>query len=197
VVPQSVTDLAEPQYRGKTAWVPGNAGFQAFVTGFRVSKGEDAAKAWLKSVKANGATTFESNSDVLEAVNKGDQAIGLINHYYWVRAADEAGGTDKMTAKLVFPKGDDPGALVNATAAGITTKGAGNSAAQQFVDYLLSEEGQTYFVEETFEYPVVDGIADPAGIPALDTLEGPQLDLTDLDSLEQTQTLLTSVGLLS
>ena len=52
-------------------------------------------------------------------------------------------------------------------------------------------------VEETFEYPVVDGIDDPEGIPALDDLEGPELDLTDLESLEETQALLTELGLLS
>ena len=65
------------------------------------------------------------------------------------------------------------------------------------LEYLLSEEGQTFFVEETFEYPVVDGIADPAGIPPLDELDGPDLDLTDLRSIEESQALLTELGLLS
>ena len=65
------------------------------------------------------------------------------------------------------------------------------------LEYLLSEEGQTFFVNETFEYPVVDGIADPAGIPPLDELDGPDLDLTDLRSIEESQALLTELGLLS
>ena len=78
----------------------------------------------------------------------------------------------------------------------ITTKGEDNPAALEFVEFLLSEEGQTYFVEETWEYPLVEGIADPEGLPALEELAGPQLDLTDLDSLEATITLLTDKGLL-
>jgi xanthosine utilization system XapX-like protein len=56
---------------------------------------------------------------------------------------------------------------------------------------------QQYFVDETYEYPVVAGIADPDGYPAKSELEGPAIDLTDLDSLEATQALLTDLGLLS
>ncbi len=191
--PAGVEELVEPEYKGKVAIVPENAGFQAFVTGFRVSQGDDAARAWLEGLLANDPITdIESNGDVLEAVEQGDVPIGLINHYYWAR--DER--QPDMTSKLVFPEGDDPGGLVNATAAAVTKGSADNAAAVALVEYLLSAEGQTYFVEETFEYPVVDGIDDPAGVPPLDDLEGPEVDLTDLQSLEATQALLQELGLL-
>lgn len=195
--PQGVLELTEPAYEGQVAWVPGNAGFQAFITGFRVSQGEDAAAQWLEEMSANDPTVYEGNSEVLEAVEAGDQPIGLINHYYWARTAPEIGGVDNMNSELVFPAGNDPGGLVNATAVGVTAQGEDNEEAQSFVEYLLSETGQQYFVEETYEYPVVDGVADPEGVPPLDELEGPQLDLSDLDSLEETQALLTEAGLLS
>ncbi len=193
--PAGVEELTDPKYQGKVAIVPENAGFQAFITGFRVSQGEEAARAWLEGLLANDPITdIESNGDVLEAVNNGDVPIGLINHYYWARDERQPDG---LTAELVFPEGDDPGGLVNATAAAVTKGAADDPAALALIEYLLSEEGQTAFVEETFEYPVVDGIDDPAGVPALDELEGPQLDLTDLESLEATQALLTELGLLS
>lgn len=192
--PAGVLDLTDPKYAGQTAWVPSNAGFQAFMTGFRVSKGEDAAAAWLDDMIANGAVAYESNGEVLEAVNAGDVPMGLINHYYWARSLPELG--DGLVAKLVFPAGDDPGGLVNATAVAITKGGEDNDAALELVRYLLSDAGQTYFVTETFEYPLVEGIADPEGIPPLADLEGPALDLTDLESLEATQALLTEKGLL-
>lgn len=190
--PQCVAALVNDEYRGKVAMVPSNAGFQAFVTGFRVSKGEDAARTWLEQMMDNDVVTdIASNSDVLDAVSAGTVPIGLINHYYWARHEDR----DNLNAELMFPTGDDPGALVNATAVGATTNGAKRPAALAFIEFLLSPEGQTYFVNETWEYPVVDGIADPAGVPAMADLEGPALDLTDLDSLEQTQQLLADLGL--
>ena len=196
--PAGVLELTDPAYEGQVAMVPGNAGFQAFVTAFRVSQGEDAARQWLEDMMANGAVTnIESNDDVLTAVENGDIPMGLINHYYWARSLEEAGGADNRAAQLVFPAGDDPGGLVNATAAGITKNGADNPAALAFIEYLLSTEGQTYFATETFEYPVVDGIDDPVGLPPLEELQGPAIDLTDLDSLEETQALLTELGLLS
>lgn len=192
-VPSGVLDLTDPAYEGMVAMVPGNASFQAFITAFRVTRGDDAARTWLKAMIDNGTdTSFENNGDVLEAVNNGDVAIGLINHYYWARHENR----DQLTAKLVFPAGDDPGGLVNATAVGVTALGSENPDAIAFVDYLLSRAGQEAFVHETWEYPVVSGVADPDGVPPLADLEGPAIDLGDLHSLAETQAMLTDLGLL-
>ena len=193
-VPEGVLDLTDPQYAGKLAWAPPNASFQSFVTAFRVSRGDDQARTWLEGMLANDPVAYENNNEILDAVNNGDIGIGLINHYYWARALPELG--DGLTAKLVFPKGDDPGGLVNATAVAVL-KGAGdNPDARALVDYLLSDEGQTHFVDETKEYPLVEGIAQPDGVPPLSSLEGPDVDLTDLESLEATQALLVELGIL-
>lgn len=195
-VPSSVTELTDPRYEGQVAWAPTNASFQAFITGFRVAEGEDAASQWLDGMIDNDVQAYDNNTGVLEAVNNGEVGIGLINHYYWARMVPEVGGAENMDSELVFPEADDPGALVNATAVAITSHGEDNPAALAFVEFLLSEEGQREFVEETWEYPLVTGIEDPEGLPALDELGGPQLDLTDLDSLEASQALLTEKGLL-
>jgi iron(III) transport system substrate-binding protein len=196
-VPSSVTDLTDEQYRGQVAWAPGNASFQSFITAFRVAEGEEAAEQWLDDMIANEPQTFERNGEILEAVENGTVPLGLINHYYWAILADEVGGPDSMDSELVYPEGDDPGALVNATAVGITTKGADDPGALALVEFLLSAEGQERFVEETWEYPLVDGVDGPDGVPPLEDLGGPTIDLTDLDSLEETQQLLTEKGLLS
>lgn len=196
--PSGVLELTDPKWAGQVAIVPGNAGFQAFVTGFRVTQGEDAAREWLEAMIANDVRTdISSNGNVLAAVNDGELALGLINHYYWAGLAEELGGAENMTAQLIFPTGGDPGGLFNATAVGITVNGADNPVALAFVEYLLSDEGQTYFVEQTHEYPVVPGLPGPEGYPARDELDGPAIDLTDLDSLDVTQALLTDLGLLS
>lgn len=196
-VPSTVEELTDASYQGQVGWAPSNAGFQAFITGFRVTEGDEAAAQWLEDMKANGAVTYEGNTDILDAVERGEIGVGLINHYYWARTVPEVGGAENMNSELVFPDGEDPGALVNATAIAITDSGEDNPVALAFVEFLLSVEGQEAFVEQTWEYPVVAGVADPEGIPALEELEGPALDLTDLDSLEQTQQLLTNAGLLS
>jgi iron(III) transport system substrate-binding protein len=194
--PTSIDDLTDPKYQGQVAWAPENASFQSFITAFRVAQGDEAASQWLDDMIANDTQTYGSNVDILEAVNNGDIGMGLINHYYWARMANEVGGAENMDAQLIFLQGEDPGALVNATAVAVTATGAENPASFEFVDFLLSQEGQTYFVEETLEYPMIEGVDDPAGLPALEELAGPQIDLTDLASLEASIALLTDKGLL-
>ena len=107
---------------------------------------------------------------------------GLINHYYWFRLAAEV-GVENMRAQLKYLEAGDPGSIVNVTGAGVLGTAEGDADALAFVEYLLSDEGQNYFVEQTFEYPLVPGIEAPEGLPALDSLVNPELDLSDLDDL--------------
>ncbi|MBA4860825.1 iron ABC transporter substrate-binding protein [Streptomyces sp. PSKA54] len=194
--PDSVHDLTGPEWKGRIGIAPNNASFQAFVTGMRVLEGDDATRDWLKGLKANSPKTYESNIDVLEGVDSGEVSVGLINHYYWYEKAAEE-GEDKLTAKLHFLPGGDPGALVNVAGVGLL-KGAGKKEgeyAQQAADFLLGKEAQTYFAEETKEYPLAAGVAPEEGLPSLDSLEAPQIDLGKLDSLKETLAMLQEVGL--
>ena len=194
-LPASVFDLTKPAYKGKVGFAPTNASFQAFVTGMRVSAGEERTKAFLEGFQANDPQSFEGNVQILEAVDSGTIAYGLINHYYLYEKAAEAGGLDKVTARNYLFPGADPGSLVNVGGVGVLTgKQSGN--AQAFVDYLLSTEGQTYFAEQTKEYPLVAGVPVALeGLPTLAELGGPDVDLSQLASLQQTLALLDEVGL--
>lgn len=193
-VPDSTEDLTSAKWAGKVAFAPGNASFQSFVSGLRVLEGEDAADAWVSGMAANSPVLTESNDDSLELVNTGAAQLGLINHYYWYQAAAEL-GEENMRAQLKFLPGD-PGGIVNVTGAAILAGAEGDPDALAFVEYLISEAGQSYFVEETFEYPLVPGIEAPEGLPSLESLVNPELDLSDLDSLAETQELLAAHGLI-
>jgi iron(III) transport system substrate-binding protein len=193
-LPAGVMELTDPAWEGKVGWAPTNPSFQSFITAMRVTEGEEATKAWLEAMIDNGTVSFENNLEILDAVNNGDLEAGLINHYYWARNEAEQ---EDQASELHFFDGGDVGALVNATAVAITTTGADDPDAQALVDFLLSTEGQTAFVESVAEYPLVAGIEQPAGVPPIDELEGPAIDLADLESLEQTQALLSDVGLLN
>jgi len=97
---------------------------------------------------------------------------------------------------LAFPEPGDAGSIVNVTGAGLLKGAAYDADALLFIEYLVSEVAQQYFVENTFEYPLIDGVSAPEGLPALETLTNPELDLSDLDSLGETTELLVDVGLL-
>ncbi|MCX2180209.1 iron ABC transporter substrate-binding protein [Streptomyces sp. SKN60] len=194
--PNSVHELVKPEWKGRIGYVPTNASFQAFVTGMRVLEGDDATRTWLKGLKANQPKTYDNNLKVLEAVDKGEVSLGLINHYYWYEQAAEK-GADKLKAKLHYlPKGD-PGGLVNVAGVGIL-KGADTKQAafaQKAVDYLLSAEAQSYFAEKTKEYPLAAGVKSADGVPPLETLQPPKIDLGRLASLKETLAMLQDVGM--
>lgn len=192
-IPGDVLELTEPEWAGKVGIVPSNASFQAFVTALRVSEGDEVAQAWLEGLVANDSPVYARNGELLEAVNAGAVDLGLINHYYWARSEQDP---TTLRAQLKF---GDPGsisALVNVTGAGILTGAADSAEAAEFVEFLVSEDAQTYFLEETFEYPLVGDLPGPEGVPARDELGGPDIDLSDLSSLEETVAMITAAGLL-
>ena len=194
-LPDTIDGYVTPEWAGRLGVAPGNASFQAFVTALRVIDGEDAAAAWVESLAANSPQVFENNSAILTAAGEGAVDAGLINAYYWYRQAAEV-GAENMRAQLKFLKAGDPGSMVNVTGAGVLASAAEDADALEFVRFLVSEEAQRYFVEQTFEYPLLPGVDAPAGLPALDSLVNPSLDLSDLQDLSTTQELLARYGLI-
>lgn len=194
-VPTSVFDLTDPKWKGQVAIAPTNASFQSFVTAMRISEGDDVTKAWLEGLVANDVKTYEKNIQILEAVNAGQVQLGLINNYYWYQLAKEV-GPENMRAQLSFTAPQDPGSLVNVAGVGILANAADNGSAATFVQWLLSDQAQQWFVDNTWEYPLVPSVAAADGLPALDTLRGPDVPLADLADLPGTLVMLEDVGLL-
>lgn len=193
-VPDSVFALTEPKWKGKVGLAPTNASFVAFVTAIRVLEGEEVARRWLQGMADNDPQLFDNNILVLDAANEGQIAVGLINHYYWFEQVAEE-GEDEVTARLKFLKNGDPGALVNVAGVGILDSADRPDEAQQLAEFLLSADGQEYFAQETKEYPLVAGVATADGVPPLASLNPPDIDLADLDTLEETLAMIEEVGL--
>jgi iron(III) transport system substrate-binding protein len=190
-LPTSVFDLAKPEYQGRVGIAPTNASFQAFVTAMRVIEGDAKTLSWLEAMKTNGVV-YEKNSAILDAVEAGEVDMGLINHYYWYAKAKEV-GAENMTSKIAQFAANDIGNLKNVAGVGILSD---NPSANVFVEYLLSQKGQQYFVEQTNEYPLVAGVEPVAGLIPLSDIPAPDFDLNDLDSLEQTLELIRQAGLI-
>lgn len=190
-LPKSVLELAEPKWQGRIAIAPANASFQSFVTAMRITEGEEVTRTWLEGIKRNGVV-FEKNSAILEAVETGQVDAGLINHYYWFARGAEV-GAENMTSKLAAFEPRDVGNLINVAGLGILKD---TGATRALVEFLLSETAQRYFVEQTFEYPVITGLEAVEGLSPMGDLPAPDIDLSDLDTLEQTLELIRAAGLI-
>lgn len=193
-LPQSVVDLTKPAYKDKFGIAPSNASFQAFVTALINQKGEKFAQQWLKEIKANGAKIFLKNSAIVEAIDKGEIDLGLVNHYY-VWEVSEALGR-KIDVEIGFFAPGDIGNLVNVSGVGIFATSQKNDAAIKLINYLTSEKTQIAFVEDTHEYSLISGVKSPEALPDLESIGAPQVDLGALENVQRTQDLLIRVGLL-
>ncbi|GJF14874.1 iron ABC transporter substrate-binding protein [Mycolicibacterium cyprinidarum] len=194
--PDTIDGLLAPEWRGKIGFAPSNASWQAFVTGLRVLRGEAGAEQWLRAFKAQDPQAFENNVAVRDAVDSGQVALGLVNHYYLYELIHTK-GADAVTAKNQFMAAGDPGGLVNVAGVGVLKSAPNPEGAQAFAAYLVGKPAQQYFTEETAEYPLVAGVASAAEMPPLSELEPPSVDLSQLDDIEATQELLVETGLLT
>jgi iron(III) transport system substrate-binding protein len=192
-LPASILDLVNPEWQGLVGWAPSNASLHANVTAMRVLLGEDAARAWLEGMVANGAVTYENNSAVVQAVINGEVSVGLVNHYYIFQFLAE--DPDVSVAMHFFPAGD-LGALINIAGAGIVNTSDTPGLSQRLILYLLGNDAQTYFREQTSEYPMIAGVEPKDILPPLSEIEAPAIDLNQLADLQGTLTLLQETGAL-
>jgi iron(III) transport system substrate-binding protein len=192
-IPPHIIDLPEADFDAPVAWAPTNAPFQSFVTALRMAYGEDEARDWLVKLIDKGTIAFDDNGPQIEAVSNREVAIGMVNHYYLFEARAE--NPDIPLENFYFPDGDI-GGLVNVGGAGVIAGSGQEEQALAVLDFLLSEEAQTYFAEETLEYPLAARVDAVDVLPPISTLETPEFDLTNLADLEGTLALLTEVGLI-
>lgn len=193
-LPTSILDFTDPKWEGRIGWPPLNGSFQAFVTSLRVQLGEAAAREWLEGIKANNPREYPNNLTTVSAAARGEIDVGFVNHYYLQRFLDEHG--EGFGARNHYLGGGDPGALVLVAGAGILDSSENSEAAEEFIDYLLSEAAQRYFADETNEYPLTAGVEPSGELPSLDSLDPPDVDLGSLSDLQGTLDLLRDTGVL-
>jgi iron(III) transport system substrate-binding protein len=192
--PRSIFDLTDPKWKGQIAAAGStNGGMQAHIAAMRQLLGDVDTQEWLVGLMANDVTFFGGHTDVRKAVGAGEFKIGLVNHYYYYLQLAEG-----SPVGIVFPdQGEGQiGLISNATSAAIV-KGVKNvPAAQAFLDFLISEEGQKLFAEMNYEYPLLPGVALKEGVQPLDSFRLADVNVADaaLD-LNGTLDLMEAIGL--
>jgi iron(III) transport system substrate-binding protein len=195
-LPKSILDLANPEWKGKLDIAPSETDFMPIVTSIAQDKGDAAAVAWLKAIKANAGSHQEPDNETLVAnVNKGVTDIGVINHYYWYRLRDEVGQDGIHSALAEFAPGDD-GYLLDVSGAAVLKSSQHHAAAEAFVAFLTSEQGQRVLTtSDSWEYPIGSGVTNPA-LPPLSSLHPRQFSLSQIGDGSKALALLQQAGLL-
>jgi iron(III) transport system substrate-binding protein len=193
----SILDLAEPRWKGKIA-IP-NAGSEYLQAGISVIKavyGDDRTQQYLKGLKANAGTdVFGKSSQIVDAIAKGQVAMGLVNHYYLYRYLADHPGAPIALLMLDQQEGG-MGAIMNVAGVGIIKHSRHLDAAKRLVEFLAAQEGQKLFADLNKEYPLrPDVLADPS-LPKRGTFRVATVPLAKLGELrEPTMALIEQAGL--
>lgn len=193
-LPPSLDGFTKPEWQGRIGWAPTNGSFQAMITGMRILWGEEKTREWLEAIQANDPKVYPKNTPIVAATAAGEIDVGFVNHYYLHRFLAEQG--ESFSARNYYLGGDGPGSIVLVAGAGILETARNRAEAERFLEFLLGPIAQQYFASQTFEHPLVAGVQTNPGVPALDTLNKPEIDISDLGDLERTQALLREVGAL-
>jgi len=189
-VPNSVMDFPEADFAGSMGWAPTYGAFKSFVTAMRLIEGDDATRQWLESMKSAGTERFPNEFVISSQVADGALQAGFANHYYAMRVKNQR---DDPPIDLAFTEGD-AGALVN-IAGTLKVQGTGKGdLVDTFVRHLLSAEAQEFFATRSFAYPMIPDVEPVGGLPTIDELSPPDIDLSELSNLGPTLELMQEAG---
>merc|ERR1711991_56688 len=157
--------LADPKWKGRVVIRKSNNIYnQSLVASLVKNNGKKATAEWSKGMVANMARTPKGNDRAqILAVAAGEADIAVANTYYLALMLSGKKGAEQQAAakkvKPFFPNQNDRGTHMNISCAALV-KGAPNKAnAIALVDFLLSPEAQEHFTNNTFEFPMIDGVS--------------------------------------
>lgn len=145
--------------------------------------GSETAQAWATGVVANMARNPQGgDTDQIRAIGAGECSIAIVNHYYWVRLGASSSESDRevaaATSFLVPQFSDGSGSHINITGASVAATADDPALAETFINFLLSETGQTYLTTETKELPLLDTSPLPEGVEAVPAFEVSDVNLS-------------------
>lgn len=161
-LPASFFDLTDPRWRGKVAVASmGERTTVSWLAAIMALKGEEFTERYLRALKANGLKVLKNNTEVRRAVARGEFALGITNHYYYMIQRHE---DPKSPLGILYPD-QAPGQMGTpmATITAAILRGAKHQEeARKLVDFLLRPEGNRLLVEGKYELPLIADL-EPVG----------------------------------
>jgi iron(III) transport system substrate-binding protein len=183
-------DLANPKWKGEICTRPSSHPYNlSLISSMIIHLGEEKASGWARGVATNLARPPRGgDTDQLRAVDVGECAIAISNHYYYVRIMRSDKPEDRALVekvKLVWPNQADRGTHVNISGGGMLQHAPNRDAAVKFLEYLASDAAQTYFANGNNEWPTVPGVK--LANPQLEAFGKFKTDSLPLANLGKTQ----------
>ena len=160
----SYEDLADPKYKGKVVIRKSNNVYnQSLVASLIANNGKKKTAEWAKGVVNNMARKPKGNDRAqILAVAAGEADYAVANTYYIALMLSGKKGPEQQAAakkvKPFFPNQDRRGTHMNISGGGVLKHAPNKANAIKLLEFLLTKEAQEHIVNNTFEYPMIDGV---------------------------------------
>ena len=156
--------LADPKWKGRIVIRKSNNVYnQSLVASLVANNGKKATAEWTKGLVANMARESKGNDRAqILAVAAGEADLAVANTYYLaLMLSGKKGPEQQEAAKKVlpfFPNQGDRGTHMNISGGGVLKNAPNKANAIKLLEFLLTKEAQEHIVNNTFEYPMIDGV---------------------------------------
>ncbi len=159
-------DLTDAKWKGRVCIRSASNIYNlSLMASFIALHGQESAKEWAVGVLNNLARKPQGgDTDQIRAVAVGVCDVALVNSYYFLRLKRSDVQEDKdMIAKtdIIYPNQKTDGVHVNISGAGVLAHADNKEAAVKFLEYLATDQAQSYYASGNNEYPVLENIDVP------------------------------------
>ena len=157
-------DLADPYWKGKVVIRKSNNVYnQSLVASLIANNGKKKTAEWAKGIVNNMARKPKGNDRAqILAVAAGEAELAVANTYYIALMLSGKKGPEQQAAakkvKPFFPNQDGRGTHMNISGGGVLKHAPNKKNAIKLLEFLLTKEAQQHIVNNTFEYPMIDGV---------------------------------------
>ena len=193
--------LADPGLKGQVCVRSGSHPYNLSLVAAMIEHlGEARAETWARGVVANFARGPRGgDTDQIKAVAAGECGVAIANTYYYARLMRSSKPDEReivARTAVVWPNQATFGTHLNISGAGVAKHSPHPQNALRFLEYLASDEAQSYFADGNNEWPVVRSVV--VKNPALDALGPFKADTLSIATIAKAtpaaQKLLDRVG---
>ena len=156
--------LADSKWKGRVVIRKSNNIYnQSLVASLIKNNGKKATAEWAKGIVANMARDSKGNDRAqILAVAAGEADLAVANTYYLaLMLSGKKGPEQQEAAKKVlpfFPNQGDRGTHMNVSGGGVLKNAPNPDNAKKLLEFLFTKEAQEHIVNNTFEYPMIEGV---------------------------------------
>lgn len=175
--PASWADLTDAKTKGLTIMPsPLYSGAAAYNLGI-FTRTDDLGWGFYESLKSNGVTVGQGNGTALQGIQSGDQSYAIIVDYLVTNAKK-----DGSPIELVYPQ---EGVPVITEPIALMKDAEDPEAAQAFIDFVLSKEGQELAASLGYA-PIRTDVEAPNGLKSVSELNVLSADVSELYTNRET-----------